>query len=68
MATHSSIVARKIQWTEDAGEYSPRIAKLSEILKSWRVSQSDTAEHAHTHTYTYTHLIKFEFQISSYLV
>ena len=49
MATHSSILAQKIQWTEDPGEDSPWIAKLSEIFKSWRVRQSDTAECVHTH-------------------
>ena len=54
MATHSSILAWKIQWTEDPGEYSPWIAKLSEIFKSWRVRQSDTAERVHTHTHTHT--------------
>ena len=42
MATHSSILAWRIPWTEEPGRYSP-----------WSRKESDTTEkltHAHTHT------------------
>ena len=38
MATHSSILAWKIPWTEELGGYSP-----------WGCKESDTAEHARMH-------------------
>ena len=45
MATHSSILAWRIPWTEDPGRlYSPEACK-----------ESDMMEHAHTHTHTHTH-------------
>ena len=50
MATHSSILAWRIPWTEEPGElYSP-----------WSRKESDTTElltHTHTHTHTH-HVIK----------
>ena len=39
MATHSSIVAWKIPWSEEPGRLQPRGHK-----------ESDTTEHTHTHT------------------
>ena len=44
MASHSSILAWKIPWTERLEGYSP-----------WGCKESDTTEHAHTHTHTHTH-------------
>ena len=46
MATHSSILAWRIPWTEEPGRlHSP-----------WCHKESDTTEQLiHTHTYTYTH-------------
>ena len=38
MATHSSILAWKIPWTEELGGYSP-----------WGCKESDTAEHTRMH-------------------
>ena len=44
MATHSSILAWGIPWTEEPRSYSP-----------WGHKELDTTEHAHTHTHTHTH-------------
>ena len=44
MATHSSILAWEIPWTEEAGRYSP-----------WGHKDSDTTESLNTHTHTHTH-------------
>ena len=44
MATHSSILAWEIPWTEEAGRYSP-----------WGHKDSDTTESLNTHTHTRTH-------------
>ena len=44
MATHSSIVAWNIPWTEEPGGSS-----------SWACKESDTTEHRGTHTHTHTH-------------
>ena len=41
MATHSSILAWEIPWTEEAGRYSP-----------WGHKDSDTTESLNTHTHT----------------
>ena len=41
MATHSSILAWKIPWTEELG----RLQSMG--------SESDTTEHTHTHTHTF---------------
>ena len=41
MATHSSIPARRIPWTEEPGGLSPKSLK-----------ELDMTEHTHTHTYT----------------
>ena len=41
MAIHSSILAWKIPWTEETGDYSP-----------WVVKELDMTEHTHTHTHT----------------
>ena len=43
MASHSSILAWKISWTERLEGYSP-----------WGHKESDTTEHVHTHTHTHT--------------
>ena len=43
MATHSSILAWRIPWTEEPGR-----------LQSMDHKESDTTEHAHTHTHTHT--------------
>ena len=43
MATHSSILAWRIPWTEDPGE-----------LQSMGSKESDTDEHTHTHLWTVT--------------
>ena len=43
MATHSSILARKILWTEEPGG-----------LQSTG-PESDVTEHVHTHTHTHPH-------------
>ena len=43
MATHSSVLAREIPWTEKPGGYSPYGHK-----------ELDTTEHAHTHTLTHS--------------
>ena len=42
MATHSSILAWKIPWTEEPGGYSP-----------WGHKESDTTERFHFHILTY---------------
>ena len=42
MATHSSIVAWKILWSEEPSRLQPRGHK-----------ESDTTEHTHTHTHTH---------------
>ena len=38
MATHSSILAWKIPWAEESGDYSP-----------WSHTESDRIEYAHMH-------------------
>ena len=43
MATHCSILAWKIPWTEESGGYSP-----------WGLKESDMPDHS-THTYTLYH-------------
>ena len=40
MATHSSILARRIPWTEEPGGLSPKSLK-----------ELDMTEHTHTHTH-----------------
>ena len=46
MATHSSILAWKIPWTERGlVGYSP-----------WDAKESDMTEHTHTHTHTHVHI------------
>ena len=45
MATHSSILAWKIPWTEEPGSYSP-----------WGHKESDMTKHACMHTHTHTHI------------
>ena len=44
MATHSSIFAWRIPWTEEPGR-----------LQSTGLQESDTTECTHTHTHTHTH-------------
>ena len=48
MATHSSILAWRIPWTEKPGGYSPRGCKESYT----------TEQHTHTDTHTHTHTHK----------
>ena len=43
MATHSSILAWKIPWTEEPGGLHP-----------WGRKELDTTERVHTHTHTHT--------------
>ena len=46
MATHSSILAWRIPWTEEPLSYSP-----------WGLKESNTTELlTHTHTHTHTHI------------
>ena len=45
MATHSSILAWKIPWTEEPGGLHP-----------WGRKESDTTERARTHTHTHTQI------------
>ena len=45
MATHSSILAWKIYWTEEPG-----------ALQSMGIAESDMTENEHTHTHTHTQL------------
>ena len=45
MATHSSILAKKIPWTEEPGEVGPGVTKR----------QTHMTLYAHVHTYTHTH-------------
>ena len=47
MATHSSILAWKISWTEEPGGLQPIGHQ-----------ESDTTEHTHTHTHTHTWVLK----------
>ena len=48
MATHSSILACKLPWTEDPGGL-----QFHGVTKEW-----DRSEHAHTHTYTHTAFVE----------
>ena len=61
MATHFSILAWRISWTEEPGGlYSPW--GLKELDMTERLTHTHT--HTHTHTYTHTHyseLRKFRF-------
>ena len=50
MATHSSIFAWRIPWTEEPGR-----------LQSTGLQESDTTECAHTHTHTHTDMINLGF-------
>ena len=47
MATHSSILAWRIQWTEEPADYSPW------VCKDWNKL---ACTHTHTHTHIYTHI------------
>ena len=47
MATHSSILARKIPWTKESGGL--------QFIESQRVRDNRVAEHTHTDTHTHTH-------------
>ena len=44
VATHFSILAWEIPWTEEPGSYSP-----------WDHKESNVTECTHTHTHTHTH-------------
>ena len=48
MATHSSVLAWEIPWTEETG--GPKVHGVSE-------SQTQLSTHTHTHTRTHTHTI-----------
>ena len=48
IATHSTILAGKIPWTEDPGSYSPWGHKESNM--------TEATEHACTHAITYTRM------------
>ena len=47
MATHSSIPAWEIPWTEEPGDYSPQGGK--------EVDTTEVTEHPRTRTHTHTH-------------
>ena len=49
MATHSSILARKIPWTKESGGL--------QFIESQRVRDNRVAEHTHTDTHTHTHTL-----------
>ena len=49
MATHSSILARIIPWTEESGRL--------QCMGLQRVKQNWVSEHMHTHTHTHMHTI-----------
>ena len=52
MATHSSILAWRIQWTEEPADYSQWGGKDWNKLAC---THTHTYTHTHTHTHTYTH-------------
>ena len=54
MATHSSILAWRIPWTEEAGGYSPKGCKESDTTEL-----EATNTHTRTHTHTVNHSIKY---------
>ena len=49
LATHSSILAWKIPWTEEPGRLQPMGYKESDMTE-----QLNTHTHTHTHTQTFT--------------
>ena len=51
MATHSSILAKKIPWTEEPGELGPGVTK--------RWTHMTLRAHVHTHIHTHTSVKKF---------
>ena len=53
MATHSSILAWKIPWTEDPGGLQSRGSQRFRI--NWAIERTCTHTHTHTHTHTQTH-------------
>ena len=55
MATHSSILAWEIPWTENLAGWSP-----------WGCKESDKTEHAHTHTHIYIYWILSLFKYTTY--
>ena len=52
MATHSSILAWKVPWTEELVGYSPWGLRALDTTKRARAR---THTHTHTHTHTCTH-------------
>ena len=56
MATHSSILAWKIPWTEEHGGYNPFDDK-----------ESDTTVHTHTHMHTHITRVACNFRIHGHL-
>ena len=46
MATHSSVLACKVPWTEEPTSYSP-----------WDCKELDMTECTHTHTHTHTMIL-----------
>ena len=52
MATHSTILVWKTQWTGEPGEYGPWGHKESN-----KTEQLNTHTRMHTHTHTYTHIL-----------
>jgi len=50
MATHSSILAWRILWTEKPGGYSPRGCKESYTTEQHTHTDRQTDTHTHTHT------------------
>ena len=58
MATHSSIVAWRIPWTEEPGRLQSTGSQR--VGHDW----SDLAQHTHTHTHTHTHVHSCSFPLS----
>ena len=58
IATHSSILAGKIRWTESLEAIVHRVAKSQTLLKTHMHAHTCTRARAHTHTHTsrYRHL------------
>ena len=65
MATHSSILAWRIPWTEEAGGYSPRGCKESDTTE---LEATNTHIHTHTHTELTTQLNIYAFVAPEELV
>ena len=52
MATHSSILAWRIPWTEEPGGL--------QSMRLQRIDMTELLTHTYTHTYTHTHTVDWE--------